>query len=337
MAESIRKPTLEDVARAAGVSRALVSIVMRKAPGASEATRARVFAVADELGYHPDARARLLARASTRLLGVEYRVDSLHHADLIAPIYLVAREAGYELILSGRTRHHDERHAVGTLLGYRCDALLLLGPELSEPEINRFAATLPVVVVGRRMAHAVPTVDCVRTDEDAGLRLAVDHLAALGHTDIVHVDGGRSTIASDRRRGYRAAMTRLGLRDRIRILDGNGLIDGGLGAVEPFLALEPRPTAVVAYNDETAWGVMRGLSRRGLSVPGDVSVVGYDDTLLSQAAPRALTTIHQDAEAIGRRATRQAIRRLETDIAGATDEVLAPWFVGGETTGPAAR
>ena len=313
MADSIRKPTLEDVARAAGVSRALASIVMREAPGASARTRARVMAVADDLGYRPDVRARLLARASTRLLGVEYRVDSLHHADLIAPIYLAAEDAGYELILSGRTRHHDERHAVNTLLGYRCDALLMLGPDLGEPEINRLAETLPVVLAGRRMTHPAIGVDSVRTDEHAGLDLAVRHLAELGHLDIVHIDGGRNTIASDRRRGYRAAMTRLGLSDRIRILDGDGLVDGGIRAGERLLAIEPRPTGVVAYNDETAWGVMRALAGHGVAVPDDISVVGYDDTVLSQAAPRALTTIHQDAEAIGREAVSHAIRRLETE------------------------
>jgi DNA-binding LacI/PurR family transcriptional regulator len=334
MAEISRKPTLEDVARAAGVSRALVSIVMREAPGASEQTRARVLEIADDLGYRPDARARLLARATTRLLGIVYRVDALHHSDLLAPIYDAAETAGYELILSGRTRHHDERHAVNTLLGYRCDALLMLGTDMSEPELNRLSETLPVVLAGRRMSHPAPAIDSVRTDEVAGMRLAVNHLASLGHTEIVHVDGGPGTIQSDRRRGYRAAMAALGLRDRIRIATGDGLVEGGQAAAEAIFSTETHPTAVIAYNDETAFGVMRAVRRLGLAIPGDVSVVGYDGTRVAQLVPRPLTTIRQDAVAIGREAVRLAISRLEGEVASPTDEVLPPGFEAGETTGP---
>ena len=178
MADPNRKPTLEDVARSARVSRALVSIVMREAPVASDATRARVREVAERIGYRPDARARLLARSSTRLLGVVYRVNALHHVDLLAPIYDAAEAARYEVILSGRTRSHDSG-MLNTLLDYRCEAILMLGPDLEEAEINRVAGSVPVVLAGRRMVHPAGAVDSIRTDEDQALRLAVDHLVGL--------------------------------------------------------------------------------------------------------------------------------------------------------------
>jgi len=332
-----RNPTLEDVAHAAGVSRALVSIVIRGVPGASDETRARVLAIADELGYRPDVRARLLARSATRLLGVTYRIGALHHADLLSPIYEAAERHGYEVILSGKTRRHDERHAVNALLGYRCGAILMLGPDMPEPDLAELSQKLPVIVVGRRLIHKSATLGVVRTDEEAGMGLAVEHVVALGHTRIAHVDGGPGTMSSDRRRFYREHMTRLGLRAEIRVevgrddlgvssrLAGSRLLDDGR-----------RPTAIVAYNDEAAWGVMRAAADHGLSVPADLSVVGYDGSNLARLAPRELTTVHQDAEAIGRLAVELAIARLESE-SPVRDIVRTPTLVPGETTGPAPK
>ena len=258
-----RKPTLVDVARAAGVSRALVSIIIRGAPGASEETRARVLKIADELGYQPDVRARLLARSSPRLIGVTYKVGSLHHADLLSPIYETAEAAGYEVILSGRTRRHDERHATDALIGYRCDALLIISPEVPEAELQRLSTTVPVLSLGRRMLHATTDVDVVRTDEVAGIRMAIDHLARLGHRRIAHVDGGTGVIGSDRRRAYREHMTRLGLREDVHIVPGGDNGEAGRRAGRHLLREPDRPTAVICYNDECAWGVMRALADDG--------------------------------------------------------------------------
>lgn len=336
IARSPRKPTLEDVARAAGVSRALVSIVMRGAVGASDETRARVMSIVQELGYRPDARARLLARASTRLLGVTYLVSSMHHADLVSLIYDAAEVAGYEVILSGKTQHHDDRRAVNTLLGYRCDALLLLGPALSEPELNALAASIPIVIVGGRMRHPVGAVDSIRTDDDAGLWLAVEHLVGLGHQRIAHVDGGRGIRASDRRRGYRTSMARAGLRSSIRILSGDETLQAGRRAGAELLAIQPPPTAVVAYNDDAAWGVMRAIADAGLSVPGDISVVGYDASQLLRQGPHELTTVRQDVDAMAKLAVERAVGRISGVTPAVPDVVLMPTFVQGETTGTVA-
>jgi DNA-binding LacI/PurR family transcriptional regulator len=333
---AVRKPTLEDVARAAGVSRALVSIVVRGAPGASDETRARVLTVARELGYRPDVRARLLARATTRLIGVTYLVSSMHFADMLSRIYAAAETAGYEVILSGKTLHHEERHAVNTLLGYRCDALLLLGPALSEPELNALSSTLPIVVVGRRIVHPIGAIDSIRTDDGAGLQLAVEHLVRLGHERIVHVDGGRGIKASDRRRGYRASMTRAGLRANIRVLEGGETPEAGRRAGVELVGLDPPPTAVIAYNDDSAWGVMRAIADAGLSVPGDISVVGYDASQLSRMALLELTTVRQDVDAMAKFSVDRAVSRIEGLTPAHPHVVLSPTFVEGETSAPAA-
>ena len=147
---SARRPTLEDVAARAGVSRALVSIVMRDVPGASADTRKRVMEVADEMGYRPDARARLLAATrSAPLLGVVFSTMGTFHLELLDNLYAAAEHAGSPLILSALTANRDERRAIETLLDFRCDAVILLGPEGSSSVL---AGRLPVVVVGWHVA-----------------------------------------------------------------------------------------------------------------------------------------------------------------------------------------
>ncbi len=329
----MRRPTLEDVARAAGVSRALVSLVIRGAPGASQETRARVLGIANQLGYQADVRARLLAQASPRLIGVTYIVGSLHHAELLSPIYATAEGAGYEIIISGRARRHEEPDAIDTLLSYRCDALLLLSPDLSDDELEGIAAALPVLSLGRRIRHQPTAVDVVRTDERAGVQMAIDHLYGLGHRRIAHIDGGAGTISTDRRRAYRNHMTQLGLRDQVRIATGSHSAEAGRRAGTRLLT-EPGdlPTGLVCYNDECAWGAMRALAEAGLRVPEDVSVVGYDGSAVARMAPRELTTVRQDTATLGRQGVERLIARIETGLQ-ADDVRITPSLMPGETTG----
>jgi DNA-binding LacI/PurR family transcriptional regulator len=213
-----RRPTLADVAARAGVSVPLVSIVMRDAPGASAATRDRVRRAAEELGYHPDSRARLLRSARSRLIGVVFAVQQAFHGDLVSGLYTAADAADYELALSAVAPGRDERRAVTSLLQDRCEALILLGPHAPTSYLAGLAARMPLVVVARPVRNRA--VDVIRTDDAAGLHQAVDHLVALGHTRIAHIDGGRAPGAAERRRGYRQALQRHGLADAALILPG---------------------------------------------------------------------------------------------------------------------
>ncbi len=148
------RTTLADVAREAGVSVALVSIVMRDAPGASDATRARVRDVADRLGYVPDQRARLLRSADTRLLGVTFDLHQPFHGDLVEHLYAAAADQGYDVAISAVAPSRDERSAVQALRRERCDALVLLGPDLSPDDLAALGADLPTLVVARRSGTA---------------------------------------------------------------------------------------------------------------------------------------------------------------------------------------
>jgi DNA-binding LacI/PurR family transcriptional regulator len=324
-----RRPTLADVAVRAGVSTALVSIVMRGAPGASAATRDRVRRAADEIGYRPDSRARLLRSSRSRLLGVVFGVQHAFHGDLVSGLYAAAERAGYELALSAVTPGRDEQHAVGSLLQDRCEALVLLGPQSPTAALADLAARLPVVVVARPVRSA--TVDVVRTADDEGMRLAVDHLVALGHRDVVHVDGGRAPGAAERRRGYREALQRHGLP--ARVVDGGLTEDDGAAAARRLLD-GPLPGAVTVFNDRCALGVLDVLRRAGRTVPGDVSVVGYDDSRIARLSSVDLTSVAQDVEQLTTLAVERALARLDGTPVDRRELVVPPRLVVRSSTAP---
>lgn len=329
-----KRVTIKDVAKAAGVSPGLVSIVFNDVPGASPENRERVRRAARDLGYQPDARASLLRRRHAHLLGVTFFVQSAFHGDLLPGIYAAAEAAGYEVALSGWTAERPERDAVRALQGLRCDAVIMLGAELSEAQFAQLEQELPMVVVGRRLVE--PVADSIRTDDGIGMRLAVEHLAAIGHRRIAHVDGGDDNVKGvDRVEGYRAAMEAFGLAAHIQVLPGGQTVEAGAGAATELLALADRPTAVVAYDDDCAWGMMAVLQAAGLRVPGDVSIVGYDGSRLSRLVPLAgMTTVRQEVEALARLAVERAIQRVEDDAEAPREIILRPTFTVGSSTAP---
>jgi DNA-binding LacI/PurR family transcriptional regulator len=329
-----RRPRLEDVAARVGMSPASVSLVLSNAPGPSAATRRRVLEAAAELGYRPDRTASLLARRRTHLVGVLMEVGSAYHAELVTDLHEAAERRGYDIVLSAVTRTRDERRATETLLDFRCEALVLLGPVAPAAELAALGRQLPVVVVGRRAAGT--GVDVVRSADVDGVGQAVDHLAGLGHRSIAYVDGGRGTIAADRRRGYRAAMRGNGLAELARVVPGDHTEAAGARAARALLADGEAglPSAVVAFNDHCALGLLDALSRAGVGVPGRVSVVGYDDSTLARLAHVNLTTVSQDALGQAEHAVAAAVERLDGGRVRPREVVLAPRLVVRGTTGP---
>ena len=328
-----RRPRLEDVAALVGMSPASVSMVLSNAPGPSAATRERVLAAAAELGYRPDRTASLLARRRTHLVGVQMVVGSAFHAELVEDLYEAAEQQGYDVVLSAVTRTRDERRATETLVDFRCEALILLGPVAPAAQLAALGRQLPVVVIGRRVDG--DKVDVVRSADADGVGQAVDHLAGLGHRSIAYVDGGRGTIAADRRRGYRTAMRRHRLADHIRVIAGDHTEAAGARAARLLLDEgRPLPSAVVAYNDHCALGLLDAFNRAGLEVPAGVSVVGYDDSSLSRLAHVNLTTVSQDARRQAEHALAAAVERLDQGRTTHREVVLAPHLVVRGTTGP---
>jgi DNA-binding LacI/PurR family transcriptional regulator len=326
----MRRPTLADVAAEAGVSVALVSIVMRDAPGASAATRERVLEVARKLDYQPDSRARLLRSGESRLLGVVFAVEHAFHVDMLTGLYAAADKIGYELTLSAVTPRRDERTAIGGLLQDRCAALVLLSTQVPGTELAAIAERRPVVVLMRSVRQR--SVDVVRTDDARGLDLAVDHLVGLGHTRIAHVDGAKMIASAERRQGYLDAMRRHGLGAYTQIVSGGyGEEDGARAA---RVLLDDPPTAVTVFNDLSATGLLDGLRRGGLDVPGDISVVGYDDSSFSKLAHIDLTTIAQDVDTMTTIAVTRAVDRITGGPVTQREMIVPPRLVVRGTTAP---
>jgi DNA-binding LacI/PurR family transcriptional regulator len=312
------------------VSKSLVSLVMRDEPGAGADTRRRVLDAAAELGYHPDSRARLLRSGRSRLLGVVFGIQHAFHADLVTALYTAARMTGYELALSAVTPDRDETEATAGLLQDRCEALILLGPQMPTASLARLASRLPVVVLARGVRSA--DVDVVRTADAEGLRQAVDHLVHHGHRRIAHIDGGRAPGAAERRRGYRDAMRRHALDRHARIIPGGLTEEDGAAAARALL--HDPPTALTVFNDRCATGVLDVLGHHGLTVPDDISVVGYDDSRLARLAHINLTTVAQDTAAMSGLAVARAIDRIDGSPVTHRHVVVPPHLVVRGTTGP---
>jgi DNA-binding LacI/PurR family transcriptional regulator len=327
MSDMRDRPTLADVAERAGVSRALVSIVMRDVPGASAATRERVRQAADELGYRPDPRARLLRSQRSRLLGVVFTAGQEFHAGLIDGVYRAADARGYDVLLSCVTPHHSEQQAVRTLLDDRCEALVLIGSGLPARELVHLDARPPVIALARK----VRGVDSVRSDDGYGAALAAEHLAGLGHRAVTYLDGGRAAGSAERRAGFRKAAAAQG----ISVTIGAGGLSEREGATAAAAMLDGAlPTAVFAFNDRCALGVIDVLIRAGVRVPGDVSVVGFDDSPLAGLAHVNLTTVGQDSAELAQRAVSRAIDRIHDPGLPRVDEVCEPRLVVRGSTAP---
>ncbi|MCU1607594.1 MAG: transcriptional regulator, LacI family [Modestobacter sp.] len=326
------RPRLEDVAVEVGLSTASVSLVLRGAAGPSAATRQRVLEAAARLGYRPDRAASLLARRRSRLIGVMMDVRSSYHGELVEDVHEAAEQHGYDLVLSTVTRTRNEQRAVETLLDSRCEALVLLGAEAPAAWLTTLDRQLPVVVVGRPFPSA--GVDVVRASDDVGVGAAVDHLVGLGHLDIAYVDGGRGTIATGRRRGYRMAMRRHGIADRIRVLPGSHTEEAGLRAAPKLMGGDAPVTAAVAFNDRVAVGLLDALNRAGISVPGQMSVIGYDDSPLSRLVHIGLTTVSQNSIQLTEHAVAAVVERLDGGRTDHREVVLPPQLVVRTTTAP---
>jgi DNA-binding LacI/PurR family transcriptional regulator len=329
------RPTMQDIADHVGVSKALVSLVFRNAPGPSAETRKRVLAAADELGYRVNRAAALMTARRSHLIGVMANIRSTFHAELVEDIVAEADRYGYEVVLGAVTPTHAEPAVIETLLSFRCEALILLGPEIGDAAVTELARRVPVVVVGRRMSGS--TVDVVRTADGRGIGQVVDHLVELGHRRISHLSGGGGTIPADRRAGYVRAMKRHGLSDAIDIVDGDFTERSGMLAAQELLRRRRRPTAVCAANDQSAIGLLDQLLRAGVDVPGDIAVAGYDDSVLARLAHIDLTTVSQEPRQQAERAVRAVVERLDENRQERLDVLLEPRLVVRHTTAPEVR
>ena len=327
-----KRPTIIDVAKRAGVSKSLVSLVLRDAPNVGDSSRKVVLTAARELGYRPNAVARSLVHQRSRVFGCV--MSDLHNAffaDVADGIEDAAVAGGYRALLSGGYLDAKrEATAVDTLLQLQVDGLIMMGSMMDSRAIFDSAGKTPVVLVGRRTRGR--PMDSVSNDDSAGANAVIDHLVELGHRHIAHIHAGSYGGSRGRRNGYESAMRRHGLEDCIRAVRGAFTEAGGHAAMREVIASGDLPTAVFMANDFAAMGALDALDDAGISVPEDISVVGYDDIVSSHSARVALTTVAQPSVDIGRTAVRLLIDRLEHGREAPRHVVLPPRLVVRGTT-----
>ena len=323
---------MDDVARRAGVSRALVSLVFRESPNVSEERRARVIRAAADLGYSPNLAARALASRRTRTVGVLLNtLSNPFFAEITEGIEQVASELGYHLLLStgGRNRRR-ELDALDAFLENRVDGAILVSPDVSAVDLIRLARVAPIVVTGRMLRG--PAIDRINTDDALGAHLAVAHLADLGHRRIAHIDGGDAANSRPRRAGYERAMRERGLTPVVVPAEFTEV--AGAEAVNQMLRRRTLPTAIFADNDLIAAGAMDRLEDEGLRIPEDVSLIGYDNTFLAALHHVSLTTINQPRQEMGMLAMHTLVQRLDAPERRPVTHILEPTLVVRRTTGP---
>lgn len=323
---------MDDVARAAGVSRAAVSLALRGSSKVSPARRAEIEKVAQELGYRPNANASQLARASRSTIGV--MISDLHNPvnaeifDGFTPEVFAASEETY--LASGFNSAERERLAIESFLSHRVSGVVLIGSRLPQAEIEELADSLPTVVVGRPMGN----VNSVSVDDAAGGRLATAHLIGLGHTRIAHISGGTGAGGQRRQQAFLAAMNEADLDAGATVEEGDYTQSTGLAVAKRILSSPDRPTAIFAANDLTALGVMGAASDLGLRIPEDLSVVGFDDIPIAATDFVSLTTVSYGRAEMGAMA-RQLIQGLlgaEEERGVPQDIHIEPHLVGRSTT-----
>lgn len=330
-----RRPTIRDVAALAGVSKSLVSLVFAGG-SVSEKRRARVMAAVAELGYRPNTSARSLAAAEGDFTGI--LVADLHNSifsDIVdaARSELAANCRGV-LFSSAAVPNADgqmelDQRALEVFGDLRPRNLIMVGTGPGLEEVARIAPGIPIVLAST-IANSMPVASTVRTDDELGMRLAVEHLIELGHRDIAHVGSNGGLVATKRAESYRATMAAHGLADRIRIARSDYTERGGYRATRELLAGDTKPTAIAAVNDLSAIGVIEALEDARLSEA--VGVTGFDNSRISQLRAVSLTSVDPDNVAIGREAARRILELEETGSISDRETLVLPRLIVRDTS-----
>lgn len=347
--------TLHDVAHACGFSVSTVSIVLSEAPlsqNVAASTRAQIRETARQLGYHPDAYARSLRRRRSQTIGVlAYDLSDPFCTPIVEGIQAGLQPADYlPLLMDAQTKRKLFDEYLRKSLERRAEGVIVIASWVFE-ETNLLADIeknhVPIVILGRDLTGR--KIDSLLVDNNIGGALAMQHLIDLGHRKIALIQGPEEMFDSaPRLAGMQAAAEKAGIRfDPALVFQLKSMVDptsgfeGGRRFVSQMLASGHPFTAVVAFDDLTALGVIRGLAEAGLSVPQDCSVVGFDDVLPARVATPGITTVHQPLKQMGLEAAQWVLRAIDQRTQDGGSTVLLhtarpELVVRGSTARPAA-
>jgi DNA-binding LacI/PurR family transcriptional regulator len=327
-----RAPTLNDVARAAKVSRSLASLVFQDSPKVSQISRSAVLKAAEKLGYQPNESARRLKSSSTKTIGVVLTdIHNPYYGHIFYGVESSAAEFGYKLLIGNSGFEKDEFNqkpnlirdrqieTVKTIRSQMVDGLVCSSLRTSAEELRIASRNAPVILIGHTPVALIKDFDVISTDEENAAFQIVEHLAELGHKRITHISGGTDEGPSRRTKAFLNEMKKRNLSSFASVFEGNWSQEAGYNRTEEILRGKVLPTAIYAANDHIALGVLAKLSEEGISVPEDMSVIGYDDSDFARLKIANLTTIKEPLFNMGRTGFELLISRIENK-----DKVLKP-------------
>jgi DNA-binding LacI/PurR family transcriptional regulator len=335
---------MRDIAEATGLSQSTVSRVLSGAPSPvtiGAQTRQRVMDVAQQLGYSPNPLARALRGARTMLLGVIVReITDLFMAGAVDAISIAAAHHQYNIVLGHAHSRADEAIALHAVLETRhCDALLLLGDMSDQPRLLDDLREAHIPVVALWQGASLDGIETINVDNRAGVDAALDHLLSFGHRRIGLIVGGQLGDIEQRRTAFLDRMRPSEGEASPAVADvGSNDPDAGARGIDILLNLPDPPSAVLTTTDALAIGALHAAHARGLRVPHDLSLVGFDDIFLARFTVPPLTTVHMPTAEMAEVAVRVAIG----DIAAGSghrgrDHVIAPSLLIRESTGEVPR
>lgn len=329
--------TAQDVARLAGVSQSAVSRVFTPGASVSPATVEKVRAAAEKLGYRPDALARAMITGRSRIIGlVVAYLENQFYPLAIEKLSRALQARGYHvLIFMAENATDNVSEVVRELIDYRVDGIITASVSLSNDLTGRLAGQgIPVVNFNRGQED--PRLTDVTSDNVAGGRRATDYLIAAGHRRIAHIMGWQgSSTGRDRAEGFRQAMAAAGL-EPVAMIDGMYDREATIRATRDLFDRADRPDALFVGNDHMAFAAMDELRfGLGLSVPGDVSVIGYDDVPMAAWPAYDLTTIRQPVNRMVRATVEAILGMIEGDVAPQKTHIDGPLVARGSARRPA--
>ncbi|MBT2597112.1 LacI family DNA-binding transcriptional regulator [Arthrobacter sp. ISL-72] len=333
--EAAKRATINDVARVAGVSRALVSLVLRGSPKVSAERKQAVEEAIAALDYRPSNAARWLASGRTRIVGV--LLDDLANpwfVEMLDGLQSVLGEKNLRMVLGDPTYlARPGESPVSAFMELRVDGLIIAGDVRPDDNLLRATAHTPTVVAGVR-AFELPTADLVTNDDVAGARSAVEHLIGLGHRDIAYLSAPTGSAAL-RASAYQDIMRRQGLEEFIRVVQTDLSEHSGFEAMNSLIDGGRTPTAVLAANDILAVGALSAADDHGIDVPSQLSLIGYDNTYLAAIRHLSLTSVDPVSRDVGIRAAQLLLERMDDPSLPQRTHVLPPRLVVRRSTAPA--
>ncbi|ANY65826.1 LacI family transcriptional regulator [Paenibacillus sp. BIHB 4019] len=314
--------TIKDIAKAAGVSPSTVSRVVSKHPRISKETADKVKRIMAEMGYHPNAMAKSLVSKTTNTLAImlprpaEELFQDFFFGELLRGILTHSTRAGYDMLLTTATGEHDEIETVSRLvLGRRVDGVILLSARVKDPLIQYLnEQRFPSVLIGRT-DDSNPHILTVNNNNVQAAYDAAQHLILQGHERIGFVSGPRNlTVSYDRMEGYRQALANAGLKLNSEwVVEGEFLQESGFRAMSFLMEMPDRPTALIVIDDVVAFGVLRGLTELGYSVPDDICIVSFNNIALSELATPPISSTDIGTYQLGYTASQKLVRLIQDE------------------------